>query len=130
MRVLTAMNDLDWLGAEGGRLSGAFAAGCIATFGFMSAIGAFLWRMIGNQRKDRITELEKDLAAEKAARTTAIEDERKHCAEQMTLMSTRIAQLEALFTMHTGIAVAVDQMLNRPAPALAAPIDGAPDSAE
>ncbi len=99
MRVATAMNDLDWLGQDGGKLAMAFAAGCVATFGFMSAVGGFLWKMIGGHRKDRITELEKELA-----------NERAHCASQIQLLTARIQQLEAIFTMHTGIRVAVAEL--------------------
>lgn len=99
MRVATAMNDLDWLGQDGGKLAMAFAAGCVATFGFMSAVGGFLWKMIGGHRKDRITELEK-----------ALSDERTNCAAQITALTARIQQLEAIFTMHTGIRVAVAEL--------------------
>lgn len=107
MRIATAMNDLDWLGQDGGRLALAFAAGCVATFGFMSAVGSFLWKMIGGQRKDRITELEAALAAERTARETELSEERQHCAQQLQLLSNRIQQLETMFTMHTGIKMAL-----------------------
>lgn len=99
MRVATAMNDLDWLGQDGGRIALAFAAGCVATFGFMSAVGGFMWKMIGGHRKDRISELE-----------DALKHERVHCAEQIQHLTARIQQLEAIFTMHTGIHVAVAEM--------------------
>lgn len=95
MRFATAMNDLDWLGQDGGKLAMAFAAGCVATFGFMMAIGAFLWKMIGGHRKDRISDLE-----------NAIKMERESCAQQLQHMSDRITQLETLYTVHTGMKMA------------------------
>lgn len=94
MRIATAMSNLDWLGQDGGKLALAFAAGCVATFGFMSAVGGFIWKMIGGQRKDRITELE-----------TALADEKASCHQQIIALNARIQQLETLFTMHTGVQI-------------------------
>lgn len=102
MRLATAMSDIEWLGQHGGKLALAFAAGCIATFGFMMAVGSFLWKIIGGHRKDRISELEGSL-----------ETERQNCASQLQHMADRICQLETLFTMRTGIKMA------QPAPATA-----------
>lgn len=85
------MGDLNFLGADGGRLSLAFATGCVATFGFMSMVGGFIWKIIGGHRKDRITELE-----------TALAEEKKNCHDQMALLTGRITQLETIVTMHTG----------------------------
>lgn len=117
MRIATAMNDLDLLGQDGGKLAMAFAAGCVATFGFMSAVGSFIWKMIGGHRKDRITELEK-----------ALVEERSNCHEQLTALNSRIQQLETLFTMHTGIQIGLAgaQLL----PAVAGSPKQKPDSAE
>jgi hypothetical protein len=95
MRLTGAMNQLDYLGAEGGRLALAFAAGCVATFAFMTAIGSFFWKLLGGHRKDRITDLENDLAAE-----------RENCRLELSRQSDRIQQLETLFTLHTGIRIA------------------------
>jgi hypothetical protein len=97
------MADLDWLGQEGGKLAMAFAAGCVATFGFMSAVGGFMWKMIGGHRKDRITELE-----------TALAEERANCHEQLTALNARIQHLEALFTMHTGIQIGMGAVQMKP----------------
>lgn len=117
MRVATAMSNLDWFGQDGGKLAMAFAAGCVATFGFMSAVGSFIWKMIGGHRKDRITELEAALA-----------DERANCHEQLTALNARIQQLETLFTMHTGIQIGLAG--GQLKPVIAAALQDRPDSTE
>lgn len=77
--------DVDYLGAEGGRLAMAFAAGCLACFTFMMMVGSFVWKLIGKTRTDRITELEK-----------ALEKEQVHCREMEIRLGNRIQQLEAV----------------------------------
>lgn len=84
------MSNVDWLGADGGRLAGAFAAGCIATFAFMTAIGSFIWRMVGGERDRRIKQLETDLDAEKT-----------RCNEMEIRLGERIHQLETILLFET-----------------------------
>jgi hypothetical protein len=81
------MNDVDLLGADGGRLAMAFASGCVATFAFMATVGNFMWKVVG---KSRITELEKALA-----------DEKLRCSEMETRLGDRIAQLETVLLFET-----------------------------
>lgn len=76
---------VDFLGEEGGRLAMAFAAGCVATFTFCTAIGAFIWKFAGAVRKDRITELE-----------AALKTEAARCAEMERRLVDRVQQLEAV----------------------------------
>lgn len=49
------MGDLDWMGAEGGRLAAGFAAGCVATWTFLNG---FFWRGIRKSYEARIELLE------------------------------------------------------------------------
>jgi hypothetical protein len=51
------LGELDWLGAEGGRLAAAFGTGCVATWGFLQG---FFWRGIRKSYEARIEVLEKD----------------------------------------------------------------------
>src|SRR3546814_17172021 len=77
--------DIDFLGAEGGRLAMAFAGGCAATW-------AFLRTTFTAPLRTRITELEGMVAAE-----------RKRCEAMETRLVQRIQQLEALLlTMSPG----------------------------
>lgn len=85
MRLTTAMSNLDFVGSDGGRLAMAFAAGCIATFSFILAIGGFIWKTIGGERKDRIAELKVDL-----------DKERQACREMEVRLVKRIEQLETI----------------------------------
>ena len=73
----------DYLGPDGGRLGLAFAAGCIAAFGFLSLIGKFIWSMIGKAKDDEITRLKAEMEAD-----------RKRCTEMEVRLVTRIQQLE------------------------------------
>lgn len=84
------MSDMDFMGADGGRLSLAFAAGCVATFTFMMSIGGFIWKLIGRSRIDRIEELK-----------TALADEKARCAEMEIRMTSRIEQLETVLLFET-----------------------------
>lgn len=85
------MDDLNLLGADGGRLAAAFSAGCVATAAFMSGIGTFIWKAVGGQRQDRIAELAKDLATERA-----------NCREMEQRLIRRIEQLEMMWNVETG----------------------------
>ena len=79
------MNGIDWLGEDGGKLAGAFAAGCIAAFGFLSAVGGWLWKIVGRTRQDRIDELEKAMA-----------DDRRRCDAMEQRLVQRIQNLEGM----------------------------------
>lgn len=77
------MNDIEWMGAEGGRLAAAFGVGCVACFGFCLAIGKLLWSVLGKAKDDRIAQLESSMAADRA-----------QCAAMETRLTQRIQQLE------------------------------------
>lgn len=85
MRGAVAMSDVNFFGADGGRLAMAFASGCVATFAFVSAIGGFLWKMIGRSRQDRIEEL-----------TKCLDEERARCSAMEDRLVNRIEQLETI----------------------------------
>ena len=70
------MQDIDLLGADGGRLAMAFAAGCAACF-------AFLRTIFTSQLRTRIQELE-----------STIETDRDRCSAMETRLVQRIQQLE------------------------------------
>src|SRR3546814_16646713 len=78
--------DMDFLGVEGGRLAMAFAAGCAATWEFLSTTFTAPLRT-------RITELEGMVAAE-----------RKRCEEMETRLVQTDPQLqELLLTISPGL---------------------------
>lgn len=77
------MADVDWLGAEGGRLAVAFATGCTACFVFCLGVGRLLWGVLGKAKDDQITQLKADMVADRA-----------QCAEMETRLVQRIQQLE------------------------------------
>lgn len=54
-----AMSDIDFLGADGGKMAASFAAGCVATWGFLQG---FFWRGLSKSYERRIKELEADNA--------------------------------------------------------------------
>jgi hypothetical protein len=82
---------VDYFGADGGKLAIAFASGCAGTFAFMMMIGGFIWRLVGRTRKDRIRELEKQL-----------DDDRDRCRNMETRLVDRIQQLETLLIFETA----------------------------
>lgn len=84
------MTDLNFLGADGGRLAMSFASGCIATFAFMSTVGAFIWGLVGKHKQDRIDQLAADLAAEKT-----------RCTQMENRLVSRIEQLETVLLFET-----------------------------
>lgn len=53
--VGVTVGEIEWLGAEGGRLSAAFATGCVATWTFLQS---FFWRGIRKSYEARIELLE------------------------------------------------------------------------
>jgi hypothetical protein len=55
MGAATQVGDIDWMGAEGGRLWAAFAAGCVGTWTFLQG---FFWRGIRKSYEARIALLE------------------------------------------------------------------------
>jgi hypothetical protein len=55
MGAATQVNELDWMGAEGGRLAAAFATGCVACWTFLQG---FFWRGIRKSYEARIKLLE------------------------------------------------------------------------
>lgn len=82
------MSEIDYFGHEGGRMAMAFAAGCVAAFGFLSTVGGFIWSFIDKARQDRIDELCKELM-----------DERKRCDAMEDRLVRRIEQLETILMM-------------------------------
>lgn len=84
MKATTTMST-DFLGADGGRLAMAFAAGCVATFTFVSGIGAFIWKFVGQTKQDRIDEI-----------SAALKNEQDRCAEMEKRLVSRIEQLETI----------------------------------
>jgi len=74
--------DIDWLGADGGRLAAAFGAGCMATWGFIQMA------MIG-PLKGRVSELKDDIAELK-----------EDCRQRDERSAQRINQLETLLLLH------------------------------
>lgn len=74
---------IDLGGEDGGRLAGAFAAGCVAAFTFLSLIGKFLWSLIGKTKDDEIGRLKVELDAD-----------RERCAAMEVRLVQRIQQLE------------------------------------
>jgi hypothetical protein len=77
------MSEVDWMGAEGGRLATAAASGWVACFVFCLGIGRLLWAVLGKAKDDQIAQLKTDMAAD-----------RLQCAEMETRMVARIQQLE------------------------------------
>jgi hypothetical protein len=73
------MDNLDILGADGGRLAMAFAAGCAACF-------AFLRTIFTTPLRQRIRQLD-----------DALEADRKRCADMEVRLVSRIQNLEGLF---------------------------------
>lgn len=77
------MSDVDWVGAEGGRLAVAFATGCTACFVFCLGLGRLLWGVLGKAKDDQITQLKADMVADRA-----------QCSDMETRLVQRIQQLE------------------------------------
>ena len=74
--------EIDVLGADGGRMAAAFAAGCAATWGFIKMA------MMG-PLKNRISELKDDLSELK-----------EDCKNRDARSADRITQLETLLLLH------------------------------
>jgi hypothetical protein len=97
----------DFLGADGGRLALAFASGCVATFGFVSLLGGFFWKIMGKTRQDRIDQLE-----------AALKDEQARCSEMEKRLVGRIEQLETILlfevagNVRQGAAIAIAELRN------------------
>lgn len=77
------MPQIDYLGAEGGQLAMAFAAGCIATFTFLTLVGRWLWTFIGRAKDDEITRIK-----------AIMEDDRDRCAAMEARLVQRVQTLE------------------------------------
>lgn len=75
--------NIDFTGADGGRLAMAFGAGCLATFGFLIMIGRWLWGLIGKAKDDEIARMK-----------IAMEEDRKRCADMETRLVQRVQTLE------------------------------------
>lgn len=107
MRAATGMGEVDFFGASGGQLAMAFAAGCVATFAFMMAIGSFIWRLVGDARLNEIKQVRADLTTEK-----------ERCGEMETRLVARIEQLEtillyeAMGNVRQGAQLAVSELRN------------------
>lgn len=84
-------NEIDYLGAEGGRLAMAFGSGAGAAWTFSVLVGATIWRLVEKVRQNRIAELEKSLA---------LETER--CREMESRLTNRIMVLESILLQHGG----------------------------
>lgn len=78
----TTMNELDWLGHDGGRLAAAFAAGCVATWGFLRTI-------VTGSLKARVKELER-----------CREEDNERCDRDLERANKRINDLELMLFMH------------------------------
>lgn len=74
---------LDYSGQHGGQLAMAFGAGWAACFTICTALGAFLWSILGKAKDARIAELE-----------GTIEEDRERCALMEARLVQRIQQLE------------------------------------
>lgn len=81
---------IDYTGSQGGLLSMAFAAGCVACFGAMSALGAFIKKMMDRSRAVEIAS--KDDEINQLRRL--IEEDRTRCAAMEVRLVQRIQQLE------------------------------------
>ncbi|EQB03928.1 hypothetical protein [Sphingobium sp. HDIP04] len=69
------VDNIDWLGADGGKLAAAFGAGCVATWGFIQMV------LIGPLKK-QLAELKED------------------CRQRDERSAQRINQLETLLLLH------------------------------
>lgn len=74
--------EIDWLGASGGQLAAAFAAGCVATWGFLQTA------LVG-PLKGRVSELKDEMSALK-----------EECEKRDDRSAQRINQLETLLLLH------------------------------
>lgn len=77
LETLEPMHHPDFMGADGGRLAAAFAAGCVTTWGFVKA---FVSAPITKAYETRIS---------------ALEDEKERC-------EARTTRLETMLWMHGG----------------------------
>lgn len=92
-----AAMSLDYTGEQGGLLSMAFAAGCLAASAFWGVIGRFMWSVLGKAKDDRIEQLEATIAENEA-----------RCAETAAAQSLRVQQLETLLLLHGSGALRQD----------------------
>mgnify|MGYP001765314846 CR=1 FL=1 len=81
----------------------SFGAGWGAATTFYSALGAFLWRILGGAKNEqiktlvsRITHLEADMAAERKKFEDTLDDERRRCDAQILGLTDRVKVLEAM----------------------------------
>lgn len=79
----------DFLGEHGGRLAMAFGAGWAACFALCTALGAFLWNILGKAKDDTIADLKATIASNE-----------ERCEARDTAQQTRILQLETMLWMH------------------------------
>lgn len=80
---------LDYTGEHGGQLAMAFAAGWGACMAACTALGAFLWKILGKAKDEQIASLLK-----------TIEKNEDRCAETIDVLTTRVVQLETMLWMH------------------------------
>lgn len=81
--------NLDYTGAHGGQLGVAFAAGWAACMALSMALGAFLWKILGQAKDEQIASL-----------TKTIEKNEDRCAETIGALTDRVKQLETLLLLH------------------------------
>lgn len=82
---------IDYTGAHGGQLAMAFAAGWVACAAICTALGAFLWKILGKAKDEQIASLIK-----------TIEKNEERCAETIDALSNRVQQLETLLLIHSS----------------------------
>lgn len=75
--------DVDYAGQQGGMLAMAFASGAVASFGFLSLLGKFVWGFVGRVRDD-----------ENARLKAAMAEDRARCVAMEERLVQRIQQLE------------------------------------
>lgn len=85
MKTGVAMTDIDWFGAEGGRLWAAAGAGATACFTFIMGFVYIAFRFVTRSHEAR-------LAAAEAAH--------EQCREDNEKLSDRVKLLESLLLMH------------------------------
>lgn len=91
MKAGTTMS-IDYTGEHGGQLAMAFAAGWGTCAALGATLVAFLWKILGKAKDDRIADLEATLTLDRA-----------HCAQMETRLVQRIQQLEGfVLAMSTG----------------------------
>jgi len=83
--------NLDYSGAHGGQLAVAFGAGWAACAVICTALGTFLWKILGAAKDEQIASLIK----------TIVKNEER-CAETIDALHRRIDALELILFTHSS----------------------------